>query len=338
MKKAFLFFVFCLAVMTFFYTGCSIGTDPQKVISMYLDDLYHGNSEKAYSLLSSRDKAVRSLQEFSGGKAESNAMRKAFSNKITFKIKDVKITGDKALARVDVTAPDLSGAIGEVFATALSQAFVGSKPDDKAMEKTLTEKMKENNLPTTTTTEQFDLVKEADGWRVYMGWENEQKIKQLMTEAEKFDKQKKFTEAKSKYSEILALSPRNNEAPNKIKDLDDKIIKYKEKQAYFPNIEIRDVRIGKSILDEVGVFGEIKNKGDKSLKKVEITTYCLDKDGKTVFEKTYHPILVTESSFGLGGNKPLKPNYGEQFGYKLNDAPSDWSGQVRVEVTDLEFE
>lgn len=34
----------------------------------------------------------------------------------------------------------------------------------------------------------------------------------------------------------------------------------------------------------------------------------------------------------------LPPNYSQQFGYKLDDAPSDWSGKVRVEVTDLEFE
>jgi len=40
----------------------------------------------------------------------------------------------------------------------------------------------------------------------------------------------------------------------------------------------------------------------------------------------------------LRDNKPLKPNYSIQFGYKLDDAPSDWSGKVRVEVTDLEFE
>jgi hypothetical protein len=338
MKKAFISSVFCLAALVLFYTGCSFGPDPQKVLSQYLDDFYHGNYEKAYALLSSKDKTVRSLQEFSGDKAEFNAMRKAMSNKITFKVKDVKVTGDKALATVDVTMPDLTAAMDDLMAAAFSQAFGGGKPDEKAMEKKITEKMNDKNLPTTTTTEQFDLLKEKDGWRIYMGWENEKKIEQLKAEAEKLDKQKKFIEARAKYSEILSLSSRNKEAPKKIKALDEKIVKYKEKQAYFPNIEIRDVNIGKSVLGIVGVFGEIKNKGDKSLKRVEITTYCLDKDGKVVFEKTFLPVLVSEYSFGFRGNKPLKPNYSEKFGYKLDDAPSDWNGNVRVEVTDIEFD
>ena len=171
-----------------------------------------------------------------------------------------------------------------------------------------------------------------------MGWENAKKIKELKAAAEKLDKQKKFAEAKTKYSEILVLSSRDDEAPKKIKELDEEIVKYKEKQAYFPNIEVRNVKIGKSILNETGVFGELKNKGDKSLKRVEVTTYCLDKDGKVVFEKDFPAVLVSEYSFGLRENKPLKPNYSQQFGYKLDDAPSDWSGKVRVEVTDLEFE
>jgi hypothetical protein len=78
------------------------------------------------------------------------------------------------------------------------------------------------------------------------------------------------------------------------------------------------------------------NRGDKTLKKVEITAYCLDKEGAVVHEETYHPVLVTDFSFG--DNHPLKPNYGKTFGYKIDNAPSDWAKKVRVAVTDVEFE
>jgi hypothetical protein len=40
------------------------------------------------------------------------------------------------------------------------------------------------------------------------------------------------------------------------------------------------------------------------LKEVEITIYCLDSAGKTIFEKFSHPVFV--SNLGLGGsNQPL---------------------------------
>jgi len=48
-------------------------------------------------------------------------------------------------------------------------------------------------------------------------------------------------------------------------------------------------------------------------------------------------VLVTEYSF-MGDNTPLKPNYSRRFGYKLDDAPSDWSKKVKVAVTDIEFQ
>lgn len=327
-----------LCLFAVFFAGCNLGSNPKDVVSKYLDNYYKGNYDKAYESLSSRDKAVKSQQDYSGNYKEFGGFAKAFAGKITFNVKDVKVTGDKAVATVDVTAPDLSGAMGELFGAAMKTAFSGGKPDEKEMEKIVAEKMKDKNLPTTTRTELYDLVKDKDGWRVYMGWENEKKIKELKASAEKLEKQKKFAEAKANYAEIQSLSSRNEEAPKKIKELDEKIAKYKEKQAYFPNIEVKGVNIGKGILGDTGVFGEVKNKGDKSLKSVEITTYCLDKDGKVVFEKPYHPVLVSEYSFSMRDNGPLKPNYSRQFGCKLDDAPSDWSGKVRVEVTDLEFE
>jgi hypothetical protein len=333
------FLAIIVLAMSVFFAGCSFfGPDPKAVLTKYLDNHFHGKYEKAYELLSSRDKAIKNQQEFSGDTKEFGGMVKAMSGKINFVIKDVKVTGNKALATVDVTMPDLSGAMGELMGVAMKAAFSGGKPDESAMEKIVTEKLKDKNLPTTTKTEQYDLVKDKDGWRVYMGWENEKKIKELKAEAEKLEKQKKFAEAKAKYTEVQGLSSRDESAPKKMKELDEKIVKYKEIQAYFPSIEVKGVHIAKGYLGDTGVFGEVKNKGEKTLKSVEITTYCLDKDDKIVFEKQYHPVLVSEYSFSMRDNGPLKPNYSRQFGCKLEDAPSDWSGKVRVEVTDLEFE
>lgn len=106
--------------------------------------------------------------------------------------------------------------------------------------------------------------------------------------------------------------------------------------AYLSSVIVRNVTVSKSDLGEDGIFGEVKNIGDRTLRKVEITIYCKDAEGKTVFEKQYDPVLVTKLS--LGDNNPLKPGYARQFGVRLSDAPSDWSKKVDVKVSTVEFQ
>jgi hypothetical protein len=77
------------------------------------------------------------------------------------------------------------------------------------------------------------------------------------------------------------------------------------------------------------------------LGKVSVTAYFPDKDGKVVFEKDYSPILVIKRDFSpvMGGNNdPLKPGYIREFGYVIEDCPSECVPQnVRVEVTTVKF-
>jgi hypothetical protein len=105
---------------------------------------------------------------------------------------------------------------------------------------------------------------------------------------------------------------------------------------YLSTMVLRNIKVGTSVLGDQGVYGEVKNNGARTLRKVEITVYCLDATGKPVFEKTFHPVLV--SDFSIGDNQPLKPGYSRQFGFKLDDAPSDWSKKVDVKVTNVEFQ
>jgi hypothetical protein len=124
--------------------------------------------------------------------------------------------------------------------------------------------------------------------------------------------------------DVQSITPRN--APN------DEAAK-----EYLGRVIVSGVKVARSVLGQTGVFGEIKNTGDRTLKGVEITIYCLGPDGKPIFEKTYHPVLVTEMSFGDEG-KPLKPGYSRTFGVKMDDAPSSWTKKVDVKVTSIEFQ
>ena len=108
-----------------------------------------------------------------------------------------------------------------------------------------------------------------------------------------------------------------------------------EKQAYIDKVKIVNLRVAKAVLDDWGVFGEIKNTGNRTLTEVEITIYYLDEYGNTIYEDDYHPVLISKWS---SDNKPLKPNYSEKFGYGTDDVPSEWSKKIKAYVTNIEFE
>ena len=99
--------------------------------------------------------------------------------------------------------------------------------------------------------------------------------------------------------------------------------------AYLGKIIVKNVTVDHTTLGGKGVFGEVKNGGDRAVSKVEITIYCLDKNGSPIFEKSYHPVLVSSLSIG-DSNTPLKPGYSRKFGVKIDDAPSEWNGKVEV--------
>ncbi len=106
---------------------------------------------------------------------------------------------------------------------------------------------------------------------------------------------------------------------------------------YLGRVVVSNVHVARGVLDQLGVFGEVKNTGDRTLKEVEITIYCLGADGKPIFETKYHPVLVTDLSFG-DNNNPLKPGYSRTFGVKMDDAPSAWTKKVDVQVTSVSFQ
>jgi len=318
--------------------GCGkIGSNPKDVLLNYLDASLHGRYEEAYQYFSAKDKVVKSLQEYlSEQSKEENPFAQALTSKISYEIKEVTVTGNQAKANVEVTAPDFGAIFTDILGAAFMSAF-GEKKDEREIEKMLAEKYKGKDIPMTTTTQSFDLVKEADGWKVFFDWKTEKKIDEAMSQAKQLEREKKLYAAKEKYQKVLELDSKVVEASEKIKELDKEIESFKEKQSYIDKVEIRNIHIGKSILDEIGVFGEVKNHGDRTLKEVEITIYCLDENGKAIFEKTYHPVLVSEYSL-FGDNEPLKPNYSRKFGVKLDDAPSDWARKVRVKITNIEFQ
>lgn len=89
------------------------------------------------------------------------------------------------------------------------------------------------------------------------------------------------------------------------------------------------------------VIFKIRNGGERSLDKVEVTVYFKDGHGNVIAEEDYSPVLVTRYSVS-GGNKPLRPGYIWQMEqgkfYAAKQVPSEWKeGSIDASITDIRF-
>ena len=167
-----------------------------------------------------------------------------------------------------------------------------------------------------------------------------------MAEAKELRESRKLEGAIQKYEKVLELDSEMVDAKEGIGEVNAEIKQLEDKQAYIDNVVLYDLqsRYYDTYLEKKvpGVEFKIKNKGDRTLKEVEVTVYFKDPSGTIIAEKTYHPVLVTKYSFS-GDNKPLKPNYIWQMEsgklYKADSVPSEWKeGSVSAKITNIEFE
>ncbi len=356
MKKYFEITVVLHIIIILLVLGCSkIVSNPQKVLSKFLDASLHGRHEEAYQYIATKDKAIKSLQEYLSEQLKKESpFAQAFASQVSYKINEVTVTVNKAKANVDITIPDLGAMFTDILGVAFKATF-GDKKDEKEiekeMEKMLVEKYEGKDIPMTNITKTFDLVKEADGWKVFFNWETMKKVDEVMSQAKQLEKKKKLYAAKEKYQEALELDSKLVEASEKIKELNKEIksIKkkrayIKKKQAYIKNVVLYDFKAKyykKQYSEDwvPGVNFKLKNKGNRTLKEVDVTVYFKDANGTIIAEETYYPVLVTKYS----DNKPLKPNYIWQLErnkfYKADSVPSEWKeGAVSAKITNIEFE
>jgi hypothetical protein len=77
----------------------------------------------------------------------------------------------------------------------------------------------------------------------------------------------------------------------------------------------------------------LRNTGDQSIDKIEITVYFKDDMGRTIAEEQFYPVRIS---------RPLKPGYVWQMErgkfYSAPSVPSEWlEGYFEALITDIEF-
>ena len=215
MKK----FMLPSVLLILFLASCNLfSPSPKDILTKYLNSYYKGNYSDAYALLSAKDKNFKNQKEYEAGFSD-NPFTKIFADKILFNVKDIKVNGSNAEAKVEITYPDVSKVMGDLMGAAFASAFSGKK-DNKEMEKIIVEKLKDKSLPMTTTTQTYNLAKEKEGWRIFFNWEGQKKAKDIFEQAEQLEKNKKFEEAKTKYQEALSLDKNNETVQGKLAGID----------------------------------------------------------------------------------------------------------------------
>lgn len=233
--------------------------------------------------------------------------------------------------------------------TVLEELFLGEYTPE--LEQRILAYLNSPELQIETNELAYTLLAEPEGWTIFLDFGTKKKVKELIEEAEELapsmemlgpidgsvleSMKSNLLAAEEKYKEALSLSD-NFRAKNNLEYLRKQINKLNIYEKYKGVIHIKNIDVGEAQGGETGIFGEVKNTSNKTFIEVGITVFFLDKKGNPIHEKSYHPVYVTERSYGDDAI-PLKPNYSRKFGVNADDAPYEWSKKVKVIISDLEI-
>jgi hypothetical protein len=154
-----------------------------------------------------------------------------------------------------------------------------------------------------------------------------QKIDKALARAVQLESEKEYVAAREMYMTILVLDDTTAGISEKVGALKRRIALRKEARAYFDKLKISDIRLVHTNGD-LRLFGSIANAGNRHVKDIELTIYCLDEEDRPVCQQHH----VTTSSDG----KPLKKNELRRFVATIPDI-SNSAKEVQVIISDIDF-
>lgn len=155
--------------------GCS-GSSPKDTVSSYLDSFKSGKVEESRQYIK---ETTDTQAENASTKVLDNedpevdaAMKKAYS-KLTYKILDSTVDGDKATVETEITAPNLGVIMTELIQESMPLAFASAFSEnaeddnmDELMNTMLIDKLNSKDLSMISKTVNINLVKENDTWLI----------------------------------------------------------------------------------------------------------------------------------------------------------------------------
>ena len=164
------------ALPTAWYFWGRGSSQPQYTLQQYLTAVYARDYNTAYQWISAEDREVKSREQYlrENPSFSGPALRLVRSLAGRMEINDMRSAdhGDKTTLRFNLKLPDASDpSLQEIFLDFdLDRINRLSAEESRAIEQQLKTLAKVNKLPMLEGEEQWELVKEADGWRVFLNW------------------------------------------------------------------------------------------------------------------------------------------------------------------------
>ena len=342
-----------------FLVSCSDISNPKAVATEYTK-LKFSLNEESYDYLTKDERkfaesiledAQSSVDNYFGEKTKSE-LGKIILSTIEIDFVSQRENDNKTEVTLMVKSLDYSQALSEMWSERLKGMFNSDSSDFEPIDfgESFISKVKSNQ----TLSEKLvtvNLINEDGNWRVIDGWKDaaekeakrkiEFEIRELIGEAKDLARKKDYASASTKVVSALELDPESEDALSYSATLKSEIELEKEFQEYIPSVEIIEFEAkyfeSRYYGTVPGVKFGLKNNGDRSLSRVEVTVYFYDKNGNAIYEDDYVPIYERNYS----GLSELKPNYINRMEknefYRVEGLGPEWSGKAEAIVTEIEF-
>lgn len=199
------------------------GSDPRAVLVRYLEAVYSDDPEEAYAHLCDDDRAYRTLEGYVAleGMQDSEIVRE-LASRATFEVLSLKTQGNRARARVRVTQPDMSQALG----IAMQKGF-GEGSGFESAAKAATSAP----LGMQTLEKGYALVRQPDGWRVRLNWRHEQEIASYLGAARLHEQEGNAEQAVALYRLALSLDDALFDVERRVAELEETLAEAEDGEA-----------------------------------------------------------------------------------------------------------
>lgn len=298
---------------------------------------YGGKSLNTYKLLSESDRNAISKAEYlkSSFPPQTDEIADLIDEYVTHELRGFQSDNlDSLTFIIENTYPKIEFSL-------VSELMDGWSPDTNTK---IVEYLSARNIPILVLLDEYTMIKEEGSWKVYMGMANKMQANEIYDNSGVSDSllnsytgvqlllmKDALLYSKAELGKVLALDKDHYSASADLKKINGLLEKSDDFEKYRTMIELTNLKVAKSTLDEDGIFGSIKNTSNESFDKVQLTFYYLDSNGKAIHEETYHPILVSKYSLG----PPLKANYTKEFGIKAK-TPHGWAKRIKAVISDIE--
>ncbi|MFB3924840.1 MAG: hypothetical protein ACE14T_02210 [Syntrophales bacterium] len=162
-----------LLFLLLFLAGCRISqpeVGPREAVIGYLDAYVNGRFEEARRYISCG--AEKKIREAKGSERsfEEKIIRQAIIKKVNYEIQKITVRANRAEALVAITVPDFETILLDVAMAVSAGRFPEGGLDSlnhaSDLLGAIVNRYRENGIPEKTTRENFELVKESEGWKI----------------------------------------------------------------------------------------------------------------------------------------------------------------------------